>query len=70
MSKAEFRQLTFAFADSPRGGDGPVVPTDVSVGKAWLSLKAEVKEGNHSAAWQSIPVGCEQVSYKQQLLFD
>ena len=50
MSKAEYRQLTFAFADSPQG-DGPVVLSDVSVGKAWLSLKAEVKEGNDSAAW-------------------
>ena len=50
MSKVEHRQLTFAFADSPQG-DGPVVPSDVSVGKAWLSLKAKGKEENASAAW-------------------
>lgn len=50
MSKAEYRQLTFAFADSPQG-DGPAALTDVSVGKAWLALTAEVKEGNDSAAW-------------------
>jgi hypothetical protein len=54
LSKAEYRQLTFAFADSPRG-DGPAAPTDVSVGKAWLSLKAKVKEGNDSAAWTVDP---------------
>ena len=54
MSKAEFRQLTFAFADSPQG-DGRAAPTDVSVGKAWLSLKAKVKEGNDSAAWTVDP---------------
>lgn len=50
MSKAEYRQLTFAFADSPQG-DGPVVLSDVSVGKAWLAHQAEVKEGKDSAAW-------------------
>ncbi len=50
MSKAEYRQLAFAFADSPQG-DGPAAPTDLSVGKAWLALKAEVKEGKDSAAW-------------------
>jgi RNA-directed DNA polymerase len=50
LSKAEYRQLTFAFADSPQG-DGQAAPSDASVGKAWLSLKAEVKEEDHSAAW-------------------
>jgi RNA-directed DNA polymerase len=50
LSKAEYRQLTFAFADSPQG-DGQAAPSDVSVGKAWLSLTAEGKEGNDSAAW-------------------
>jgi hypothetical protein len=50
LSKAEYRQLTFAFADSPQG-DGLAARTDLSVGKAWLSLKAEVKEGKDSAAW-------------------
>jgi group II intron reverse transcriptase/maturase len=50
LSKAESRQLTFAFADSPQG-DGSVKLTDVSVGKAWLSLKAEGKEGNDSVTW-------------------
>ena len=54
MSKAEYRQLTFAFADSPQG-DGPAKLSDVSVGKAGLSLKAEVKEGNNSAAWAVDP---------------
>ena len=49
MSKAEYRQLTFAFAASPRG-DGPVKLSDVSEGKAWLSLKAKVKEANDLAA--------------------
>ena len=49
MSKAEYRQLTFAFAASPRG-DGPAKLSDVSAGKAWLSLKAKVKEANDSAA--------------------
>lgn len=48
MSKAEYRQLTFAFADSPQG-DGPAALSDVSVGKAWLARKAEGKEENHSA---------------------
>lgn len=49
MSKAEYRQLTFAFADSPQG-DGPAASTDLSVGKAWLALTAEVKEVTDSAA--------------------
>jgi RNA-directed DNA polymerase len=54
LSKAEYRQLTFAFADSPQG-DGPAKLSDLSVGKAWLSLKAEVKEGKDSAAWTVDP---------------
>jgi len=54
LSKAEYRQLTFAFADSPQG-DGPAAVTDVSVGKAWLSLRAEVKEGIDSVAWTVDP---------------
>lgn len=54
MSKAESRQLTFVFADSPQG-DGPAELTDVSRGKAWLSHKAEGKEGNDSAAWTVDP---------------
>lgn len=54
MSKAEYRQLTFAFADSPQG-DGRAAPSDVSVGKAWLSLTAKAKEGNDSAAWTVDP---------------
>ena len=49
MSKAEYRQLTFAFAASPRGG-GPAKLSDVSAGKVWLSLKAKLKEANDSAA--------------------
>jgi RNA-directed DNA polymerase len=50
LSKTEHHQLTFAFADSPQG-DGPAKLSDVSVGKAWLSLKAEGKEGSDSVAW-------------------
>lgn len=49
MSKAEYRQLTFAFAASPQG-DGLAKPSDVSEGKAWLLLQAKVKEGNHLVA--------------------
>jgi RNA-directed DNA polymerase len=49
LSKAEYRQLTFAFAASPRG-DGRAKLSDVSAGKVWLSLKAKVKEANDSAA--------------------
>ena len=55
MSKAEYRQLPFAFADSPQG-DGPAKLSDVSVGKAWLSLKAKGKEGKDSVAWTVDPV--------------
>jgi RNA-directed DNA polymerase len=54
LSKAESRQLTFVFADSPQG-DGPAALTDVSRGKAWLAHKAEVKEGNDPAAWTVDP---------------
>jgi RNA-directed DNA polymerase len=54
LSKAESRQLTFVFADSPQG-DGQAALSDVSRGKAWLALKAEVKEGNDSAAWTVDP---------------
>jgi group II intron reverse transcriptase/maturase len=50
LSKAEHRQLTFAFADSPQG-DRQAAPSDVSVGKAWLSLTAEGKEESDSVAW-------------------
>jgi RNA-directed DNA polymerase len=50
LSKVEHRQLTFAFAESLQG-DGRAALSDVSLGKAWLSLKAEVKEGSDSAAW-------------------
>jgi hypothetical protein len=55
LSKAEYRQLPFAFADSPQG-DGPAKLSDVSVGKAWLSLKAKGKEGKDSVAWTVDPV--------------
>jgi group II intron reverse transcriptase/maturase len=54
LSKAEYRQLTFAFADSPQG-DGPAAPGDVSRGKAWLALKAKGKEGIYLAAWTADP---------------
>jgi RNA-directed DNA polymerase len=50
LQKAEHRQLTFAFADSPQG-DNQATSTDVSAGKAWLLLIAEGKEGSDSAAW-------------------
>lgn len=54
MLKAEYRQLSFAFADSPQGA-GPVKLSDVSVGKAWLALKAEGMEKKDSAAWTADP---------------
>jgi group II intron reverse transcriptase/maturase len=50
LSKAGYRQLSFAFAASPQG-DGQESLSDVSRGKAWLSLKAKGKEGIESAAW-------------------
>jgi RNA-directed DNA polymerase len=50
LSKTEYRQLTFAFAASPQG-DGRAKLSDVSAGKAWLSLKAKVKEVDDSVAW-------------------
>jgi hypothetical protein len=39
------------------------------LGKAWLSLKAEVKEGSASAAWTVDSGRLLQVSFQQQLLF-
>lgn len=48
MLSAEERQLTFVFADSPRGGKGEE-PVDVSAGKAFLLHQASVKETNDSA---------------------
>jgi RNA-directed DNA polymerase len=54
LSKAESRQLTFAFADSPQG-DGEVALSDVSRGKAWLALKAEGNLANDPAAWTVDP---------------
>jgi len=50
LSRAESRQLTFAFAESPQG-DGEAALDDVSRGKAWLALKAEGNLGNDPAAW-------------------
>ena len=49
MLSAEERQLTFVFADSPRGGKGDK-PPDVSGGKTYLLHQASVKEVNASAA--------------------
>ena len=54
MSKAESRQLTFAFADSPQGDDQTALD-DVSRGKVWLALKAEGNLGNDPAAWTDDP---------------
>ena len=48
MLSAESRQLTFAFADSPQGSEGER-PSDESVGKSYLLLKAEVKEAHDLA---------------------
>ncbi|MHC4403278.1 MAG: hypothetical protein ACYTG0_26775 [Planctomycetota bacterium] len=45
MLSAGPRQLTFVFADSPPGGKGGDA-SDVSDGKSYLLLKAEVKEVN------------------------
>ena len=47
MLSVESRQLTFVFADSPPGGEAEG-PSDVSVGKSYLLLIADVKEADHS----------------------
>ena len=47
MLSVESRQLTFVFADSPRGGEDDR-PSDVSVGKSYLLLIADVKEVDNS----------------------
>ena len=49
MRRAESRQLSFAFADSPQGGR-QVEESDVSESKAWLLLIANDKETRDSAA--------------------
>jgi len=54
LLKAEYHQLTFAFADSPQGA-GQDATADVSAGKAWLALKAKGKEARFSAAWTADP---------------
>jgi RNA-directed DNA polymerase len=48
LLSAESRQLTFVFADSPRGGKGDRA-SDESEGKSYLLHKANVKEANDSA---------------------
>ncbi len=49
MRRAESRQLTFAFADSPSGGKD-VQDADESAGRMHLLLQATVKEATDSAA--------------------
>lgn len=48
MRRAESRQLTFVFADSPAGGKG-AWSADESAGRAYLLLQADVKEATDSA---------------------
>ena len=49
MTRAESRQLTFVFADSPQGGE-QVKTSDVSDAKTWLLHRADGKATNDSAA--------------------
>jgi len=48
LLSAGSRQLTFAFADSPPGSKGEDA-SDVSDGKSYLLLKADIKEVNDPA---------------------
>jgi len=50
LSSVEYRQLTFAFADSPQGG-GHVEHTDESASAAGLLHKTKVKEARDLTAW-------------------
>jgi RNA-directed DNA polymerase len=54
LSKAERRQLTFAFADSPQG-DGPASSSNEFDGRAWLAHRAKGKETSFAAAWTADP---------------
>ena len=56
MLSAGSRQLTFVFADSPQGGKGED-PSDESVGKSYLLLRADVKEASDSAVRTADPQG-------------
>ena len=47
MLSSESRQLAFVFADSPSGGEDDRA-SDVSVGKSFLLLIANVKEANET----------------------
>ena len=47
MLSSESRQLAFVFADSPPGGEDDRA-SDVSVGKSFLLLIANVKEANET----------------------
>ena len=49
MTRAESRQLSFVFADSPQGGE-QIKASDVSGSKAWLLHRADGKVTNDSAA--------------------
>ena len=55
MLSVESRQLTFVFADSPIGGEDNG-PSDVSVGKSYLLLIADVKKADHSTTPTADPV--------------
>lgn len=50
LKRAESRQLTLMFADSPVGGKGGR-NADESAGRAYLLLQANAKEATDSAAW-------------------
>ena len=55
MLSVESRQLTFVFADSPIAGEDNG-PSDVSVGKSYLLLIADVKKADHSTTPTADPV--------------
>ena len=50
MLSSESRHLTFVFADSPRGGEDDR-SSDISAGKSYLLLIANVKEANETDTW-------------------
>ena len=68
MLSSESRQLAFVFADSPSGGEDDRA-SDVSVGKSFLLLIANVKEANETDTRPSRSV-VRRVSLEQQRLFD
>jgi hypothetical protein len=55
LLSVESRQLTFVFADSPLGGEDNG-PSDVSVGKSYLLLIADVKKADNSTTSPADPL--------------